>query len=811
MGTYQHTSVENSMLRVDAESQRQLQSESIHADLIVVGGGLAGTCAAITAAREGLKVVLVQDRPVLGGNASSEIRLWILGATSHMGNNNRWSREGGVINEIMVENTFRNPEGNPVLLDALLVEKVTEEPNLTLLLNTSVYEVNNGDQGQIESAIGFCSQNSTQYELIAPLFCDASGDGILGFLSGAAFRIGAESREEFQEALAPLESHNKLLGHTIFFYTKDTGRPVRYVPPSFALNDITEIPRYRRFNTKEQGVALWWLEYGGSKDTIHDSELIKSELWRIIYGIWDYIKNSGEHPDAETFTLDWVGLIPGKRESRRFEGDYMLVQQDIVEQRMHPDAVSVGGWAIDLHPVDNIYSDEAPCTQWHSKGVYQVPYRTMYSRNVPNLFLAGRIISSSHIAFGSTRVMASCAHNAQAVGVAAAICREQGLKPRDITKEENIKELQLRLLRTGQHIPQIKREDPKDLAQKANISASSSMTSLDLTPSDANALTESRAILVPIAAGQTPKFRLTVRHQGSAKLVAELRTCSRSASYTPDVLLDTAETVLHTKSLSAVGSASSAGDSGILVDSDYPSDSSESYGSNGNHSDWTDTEVSLSFDAQFNTDCYAFLCLRENPAIEVYDSNMVLTGVTSVVHRQDPKVARSSKQIPPENSGIDSFEYWVPVRRPKGCNLSIKTELDPGLFAPENVTNGFQRPGDRPNAWVSSLTDPNPTLKLSWSQKVRVKKLQLVFDPDWDHAMESIVMTHPERVMPTVVHSFRVYGPGDQLLAECQDNHSTIVTCTFDSPIDSDTLRIELDHPSVNTPASLFEVRCYDS
>jgi len=149
---------------------------------------------------------------VLGGNASSVVRLWILGATSHMGNNNRWAREGGVIDEILVENIHRNPEGNPLLVDALLLEKVVAEPNLTLLLNTAVFEVQKRDADTIASLRAFCSQNSTMYELHAPLFCDASGDGIVGFMAGAAFRIGAESRAEFGEKFAPERGNGELLG-----------------------------------------------------------------------------------------------------------------------------------------------------------------------------------------------------------------------------------------------------------------------------------------------------------------------------------------------------------------------------------------------------------------------------------------------------------------------------------------------------------------------------------------------------------------------------------------------------------------------
>ena len=300
---------------------RQLRTISPVADLVVVGGGLSGTCAAIAAAREGLKVVLVQDRPVLGGNASSEVRLWVLGATSHMGNNNRWSREGGILNELLEENLYRNRQGNGLIFDTILLEKCMQEENLTLLLNTAVYEVEKSDPDTIFAVHAFCSQNSTRYELRAPLFCDASGDGLVGFMAGAAFRMGAESKEEFGEGFAPDTEYGQLLGHSMYFSTKDVGVPVKFVAPSWALKDITKIPRYRQFNTNMQGCNFWWLEYGGRLDTIHQTEEIKWELWKVVYGVWDYIKNSGNFPEAETMTLEWVGHIPGKRESRRFEGD----------------------------------------------------------------------------------------------------------------------------------------------------------------------------------------------------------------------------------------------------------------------------------------------------------------------------------------------------------------------------------------------------------------------------------------------------------------------------------------------------------
>lgn len=238
---------------------RPLRTIRMTPDLAVVGGGLAGTCAAVTAARAGIRVVLLQDRPVLGGNASSEVRLWILGATSHMGNNNRWAREGG------------NPEGNPLILDTILLEKARAESNLTLLLNTAVDEVEKTDAATIAAVSAYCSQNQTRYRIDAKLFCDASGDGIAAFLGGAAFRMGAERRDEFGEGCAPSSEYGELLGHSLYFYSKDAGRPVQFIPPAFALGDITQIPRYRDIRVADSGCRFWWLEWGAARELAVDA------------------------------------------------------------------------------------------------------------------------------------------------------------------------------------------------------------------------------------------------------------------------------------------------------------------------------------------------------------------------------------------------------------------------------------------------------------------------------------------------------------------------------------------------------------
>ena len=220
-------------------ASRTARCEKVSGDVVVVGGGLTGVCCALTAARRGTRVVLVQDRPVLGGNASSEVRLWALGATSHMGNNNRWSREGGVIDEIMTENVYRNKEGNPVIFDTVLLDLVMREPNVKLLLNTVVYKVIKSSDDQIDSVVAYNPINETRYEISGRFFADCSGDGLVSYLAGAPYRMGSEDREVYGEGFTPdRQTYGELLGHTILFYMKDTGKPVEYVAPDFALIDV---------------------------------------------------------------------------------------------------------------------------------------------------------------------------------------------------------------------------------------------------------------------------------------------------------------------------------------------------------------------------------------------------------------------------------------------------------------------------------------------------------------------------------------------------------------------------------------------
>jgi hypothetical protein len=796
------------LLEAPSATLRELRHQRHTPDLAVIGGGLSGVCAAITAARAGLKVVLAQDRPVLGGNGSSEVRLWILGATSHMGNNNRWAREGGVIDEFMVENTHRNREGNPVFVDALLLEMVAREPNITLLLNTAVHDLEKSGDGAIRSLRAFNSQNSTEYIITAPLFCDATGDGLVGFLAGAAFRMGAESRDEFGEGMAPGAEFGGLLGHSLYFYSRDTGRPVKFTPPSFALRDITKIPRYKDFSPDEQGCKLWWVEYGGRMDTVHDTEEIKWELWKVIYGVWNYIKNSGKFPEAENMTLEWVGSLAGKRESRRFEGDLMLSQRDLIGQIPHPDDVSFGGWAIDLHPADGVYSPVDGCTQYHAKGVYGIPYRTMYSRNIKNLFLAGRIISASHVAYGSTRVMATCGHGAAAVGLAAALCKKYNALPRDIATGDRLAELQRELLKRGQYIPGVPLRDPADLAPQARVSATSSLVLSGFpaavssgtggSPVDGAAakngapafpapppqiktrrLDASWAMMFPVTPGPAPKVTYFARASADTVLRVELRVSSKPGNHTPDTTLATREIPLK------------AGDALQPVELAFADPDNPQSAFHIPHSQ------------------YAFYIAHANPAVELALSDRRVTGVLALTHEANKAVAKSAVQAPPPGAGVDTFEFWLPRRRPAGENLACKIDPPVALYAPENLVNGTARPVSAPNAWAASLSDPAPAVTLAWDGPRKISRVTLAFDTDYDHPMESVQMGHPESDMPFCVSKYRILDASGKILVEEASNHLSQREHTLAAPVTTTALRVEVAHPSPAVPAALFALRAY--
>ena len=441
------------------------RKKTVDYDVAVVGGGAAGICAAVAAARNGSKTVLVQDRPVLGGNASSEMHVHLNGVNNIKG---KAERETGIIEELLLHNRFENEQESYPVFDHVLYDFVVREPNLTLMLNTQAIEaIMEGNK--IKSALCWQGTTEAMYTINAPIFIDCSGDGLLAATAGAEYRTGREGKAEFNETYAPDEPDGWQMGATLIMESKDMGRPMKYSPPSYAIKYTHEgaSPR-RKFTGFQDGI--WWIEVGSDDDIIADYETNRHKLMGYLHGVWDYIKNSGKFPEAENLALDWVGSLPGRRESRRFIGDYIVSERDMTEYKHFEDAVAYGGWSLDEHNPGGIENLSEPPSYFHHHfdEVYQFPFRSLYSKNVHNLMFAGRNVSQTHIALSSSRIMATCALMGQAVGTAATICNQKNIFPKEVA-QKHIKELQEQLLRDDVFIPKRPANDPNDLAKKASL------------------------------------------------------------------------------------------------------------------------------------------------------------------------------------------------------------------------------------------------------------------------------------------------------------------------------------------------------
>lgn len=444
---------------------------AMHVDVAVMGGGLSGVCAAIAAARNGARVVLVQDRSVLGGNASSEVRMHIVGADHHGNRQETEAREGGIIEELRLEEAVINPQRSAPMFDLVMYEWVIREPNITLMLNAHCHGVIMDSENRIRAALVSRHSTEDEFTVYADQFIDCTGDGRLGAEAGAHFRHGREARSEYGEELAQPQADDMTLGSSILFITRKHDRPMPFRSPAWA-HKLPEggLP-HRGMGSWEYG--YWWCEWGGELDIIKDNERIRDELLASAMGIWDHIKNSGRFPQSENWALDWVGAIPGKRESRRFLGDHVLTQQEVQAGETFDDGVAFGGWPIDLHPPAGIWTDEPPFLSIRVP-IYNIPFGCIYSRNIRNLLFAGRNISASHVAFGSTRVMATCAVLGQAAGTAAALCVRHQCDPR-VLRREAIAELQQTLIKDDANIVGVANSDPYDIARQASAWASSFM------------------------------------------------------------------------------------------------------------------------------------------------------------------------------------------------------------------------------------------------------------------------------------------------------------------------------------------------
>ena len=469
-------------------------------DVIVVGGGLSGVCAAIASARTGAKTAIIQERSVYGGNASSEIRMHVKGASCHGSKPN--AAETGILLELQLLNRHLNYNHNYSIWDGVLWSQVRATENLDSYLNTVMNHVSS-DGTEIQWIECYQSTTENHYRMKAQVYIDATGNGSLGYYAGAEYRIGCEDKAAYDEVSARDEYNGETMGNTIMFCARDTGHPVAFKKPDWAYTFDEEDLEYRHHGDVAVGLdadkvvvlgpdrtledcegllleeydpqsGYWWIELGGDwDDIIKQAEDIRWELYKCVYGVWDHIKNRGDH-GAENYELIWVGNQSGIRESRRLEGIDTLTENDIRGNKVSDRDVAYGGWPMDEHTAAGMWAKGViPSKVRNFEGLYGIPYGCYCSKTIRNMMMAGRIIGASKVAMGSTRVMGTCAIGGQAAGTAAALAVMHNCTPAQLGAE-HMEELRQQLLKDDCYIINCKNVDTEDKALSATVTASSS-------------------------------------------------------------------------------------------------------------------------------------------------------------------------------------------------------------------------------------------------------------------------------------------------------------------------------------------------
>ncbi len=667
---------------VDADSGSGCGSEveSFEYDFVVIGGGLAGICAAIAAARRGVKTAIIQDRPVLGGNSSSEVRVQPSSPALRI----PWAVETGIIQELLLEDRWRNhvrPQGARInsIWDLVLYDMVSREPCLDLFLNTTVRQLTRNEDGTIASIRGVQLHSERSFEFHAPLYCDATGDGTVGYQAGATFRYGREAQSEFGEPGAPEQSDSNVMPSSLLMQARDTGHPVPFRAPEWVVKYPDEKVLFRRAHYDPANDEYLWLEVGSPFDTITDNEPIRDEILKHALGVWDHVKNHCTHKEqAANWALEWVGSVVGKRESRRIEGDYLLREQDVRGAARFDDSVAYGGWYVDTHNYRGLKADVNEA--WIASDLrqvmvhpYAIPYRCLYSKDVANLFLAGRCMSVTHMALGSVRLQPTLAICGQAVGTAVALCLERDVKPRELGSG-HIRDLQQELLRDGCFLPGIDVDDPADRVCHAELQ-SSSEAALVLQPSDTeHPLDVGLGQMIPVSGSRidTVWANLFSRCSEPTTLRMGLRAADNCWDF--GQLKDIAEATAEIPPFMNI-------------------------------------EVPFHLNAEVEPHRYYWVYIESKPGVVWKEAREIPIGVVGAWE-------------------VD-FQPAYYYHAKKRVAYAIRLVPDSHPYGPGNIKASPARPERWTNCWVSDPKQPLPqALTLKWSDEQTFDTIQITFDSD---------------------------------------------------------------------------------
>ncbi len=726
-------------------------------DVVVVGGGPSGCPAAIAAARLGAKTALIQDRPVLGGNASLELGVGLAGASISQRN----ARESGIIEEASRMRAHHGWRRDTIAFHRL----AGAEESLTLFLNTRVIDATMGGPGEIAGVKAVDTLTGAYSTYGAKLVIDCTGDGWVGYYAGAEYRLGREPRSEYGEPDAPEEPDEITMSgcimgrHGVGYRAERTDNPVSFTAPPWAaaLPDLVEAGRHPRNISSGE----WWMEHAGTWDDLEDAERARDELIRISFGYWDYLKNRWpEKGQVRNHTLVYVPWIVAKRETRRLMGDHVLTTDEVLSGTLFPDRISYGGWPVDIHNPDGIYKGTTPYhTNYHIDDMYTVPYRCLYSKNINNLLFGGRCASVSHFALGTVRVQRTLATLGQAAGTAAALCVLHGVTPRGLY-ERHIGELQQTLLRYDQYIPEVANEDPDDLARTARVAASSTARGVQMDTDEIqmsslyHPMNHKRGMMLPVAHGIIDRARLYLRSERDEP--ATLRLHLREAAHHDDF--------------------SSTEDLAVMEATLAP-----------RQDDWLVFEVN-----QPVATSHAWLWLEPVKGVEW---RLIQSGI--------PGMKRAYAA-----PGADGDAAWT---RPGGYYACL---LEPPITAaadcsPENVLSGVSRMTDsHTHMWRSAPdTDLPQWLELEFPEETTFNTVQLTFVTDLDtrHLAPTDVLSG--------VTAYRLQIPQDtgwKTILQETGNYQRWRRHSFPR-MNSSRLRVVIDSITAMSSAAVYEVRVYDS
>lgn len=753
----------------------------------VIGGGLAGFCAAVAAARQGMKTCLVHNRPVLGGNSSSEIRVTPHGAAAF----HAYARETGIISELLIEERavnheeiFENGWTNSVW-DMVQYDMAQTTQNLTLMLNTDFLDVQLNDQRKIASITVLTQNAEVETTISAEIFIDCTGDGLVADKAGCEWRMGSEGKAEFNEPHAPDQASGDVMGNSIHFKTKKMEVEVPFKAPDWAMKyeDASFFYKDGRPPKEERG-GYWWLEIGVPYHTIHDNEQIRHELTRHALGVWDWMKNRDPKMKeiCKNYALDWIGQVPGKRESRRIMGKYLMTEHDPQNRTVFTDEIGFGGWFIDLHTPGGLlakHSEPASGEDYNTfseyavksyAGPYGIPLRCLIAKDVDNLMMAGRNVSVTHAALGTVRVMSTTALLGQAAGTAAAIAIKNNVEIGAVP-EKLIVDVQQQLLKDGCFLPNYSNQDPTDLALKAEITASSEALEYGAGPE-----TKGHHQGLKIWRDQ-PQYVDTKIKNRRGQLIAigngEIRSisiCVSNLSGRPQQLDLNLLAVDHIWDYRILDRPVLAAGEVVVPEGSKI---------------WVEWPVGLS---GIKNRQYLRLDVMANENVEWHCADKVVPGHLGTYQIGKDKMRRFGN----------------------GHTLSFQVDPPQACYGPKNVTSGVTRPYQFTNLWMSDPNQPLPQwLGLKWNASQQISQISITFPGHLLREYHAYAPFYKDAQCPKD-YSILAWIDGQwRLVLEVNGNYQRQRIHQLDAPITTTELRLSINATNGDPSAQVYEIRCY--